>query len=101
MSEYLESNEMCFSPCLGIFKAIAIEYFQGACDHFLVADSTGVPGTVRPIFGMELITPVWSWDLTQSFVWGSLKTLDIYDFVEWVILKYDHRSKFSSKMFLI
>ena len=36
-----------------MFEAIAREYFQGACDHFLVP-ATAAPETVRLIFGMYL-----------------------------------------------
>ena len=34
--EYQANNDTCFSHFLSMFQAIAREYFQGACDHFLV-----------------------------------------------------------------
>ena len=39
----------------GRFNVIAREFFQGACDHFLVTVMWAL-GTVRLILGMELLT---------------------------------------------
>ena len=37
-----------------MFEAKALEFFQGACDHFLVP-ATEVPETVRLVLTMELL----------------------------------------------
>ena len=52
--EYLANNEAYFSHFLSIFEAKDIEYFQGACHHFLVP-ATEVPKMVQVVFSMELL----------------------------------------------